>query len=101
MSAETPYYCPACQRHPGWATADESKRREPGDVCRACYGSGSRLVSVGQVWLPPSGAVTVGSWHCEHCRLNRSTREARAHRPGSSECLQDRLEKEWSQADVD
>lgn len=32
--------CPACAAHPGWATADESQRRDPADVCRACKGSG-------------------------------------------------------------
>jgi len=33
--------CAACIDHPGWAHGDESRRSEPGDVCRACYGSGT------------------------------------------------------------
>jgi hypothetical protein len=32
--------CSHCLAHPGWAHGDESQRREPADVCRACYGSG-------------------------------------------------------------
>ena len=35
--------CPACIEHQGWETADESKRREPADVCRRCYGSGREV----------------------------------------------------------
>lgn len=100
FSHEARPICPACVAHPGWATADESKRSEPGDVCRACYGSGSLLV-LGQTWRPPSGSVTVGSWHCSSCSTNMTTSVAKSHRPGSSECWQDRLEREWSHRDDD
>ena len=34
--------CYDCLDHPGWAHGDESRRREPDDVCRACLGSGVR-----------------------------------------------------------
>lgn len=32
--------CPRCVGHPGWAHDDESRRREPDDICRSCFGSG-------------------------------------------------------------
>lgn len=32
--------CPRCLGHPGWAHDDESRRREPDDVCLSCFGSG-------------------------------------------------------------
>ena len=32
--------CPECIEHPGWAHGDVTRRQEPADVCRACYGSG-------------------------------------------------------------
>lgn len=35
--------CPVCIDHPGWAHGDRSRRAEPLDVCRSCYGSGTRL----------------------------------------------------------
>lgn len=34
--------CPVCIEHPGWAHGDESRRGEPADTCRACFGSGTR-----------------------------------------------------------
>ena len=34
--------CQRCVDHPGWAHGDESRRREPEDVCPACFGSGVR-----------------------------------------------------------
>lgn len=32
--------CNRCSNHPGWAHDDQSRRNEPEDVCRACFGSG-------------------------------------------------------------
>lgn len=32
--------CPECIDHPGWATPDLGKRKDPQDVCRECLGSG-------------------------------------------------------------
>lgn len=37
--------CRVCKAHPGWATADESRRRDPQDTCRACLGSGIEQVT--------------------------------------------------------
>lgn len=34
--------CLVCVEHPGWAHGDESRRSEPHDTCRACFGSGTR-----------------------------------------------------------
>lgn len=31
--------CAYCIAHPGWAHADESRRRDSVDVCRFCFGS--------------------------------------------------------------
>jgi hypothetical protein len=39
MSTNLPR-CQQCIGHPGWAHADESRRREPDDLCPACKGSG-------------------------------------------------------------
>lgn len=41
MSTHLPR-CPRCIEHPGWAHGDESRRREPDDLCPACFGSGVR-----------------------------------------------------------
>lgn len=46
MSTRLPR-CPRCIGHPGWAHDDESRRREPDDVCPACFGSGVRHLSSG------------------------------------------------------
>jgi hypothetical protein len=35
--------CPTCLDHPGWASSDLSRRRDPHDVCRDCFGSGTDL----------------------------------------------------------
>lgn len=48
MTTATPRHahhprCLACIDHPGWAHGDESRRREPGDTCRHCYGSGTAV----------------------------------------------------------
>lgn len=58
--------CPACIDHPGWAHDDESRRREPADACRACFGSGvdqtPRTYVVGlpvAVTIHPDGKVEI------------------------------------------
>lgn len=40
MNTTTATPCPACLPHRGWAHSDESRRKEPRDVCRSCLGSG-------------------------------------------------------------
>ena len=40
MNTTTATPCPACLPHLGWAHSDESRRKEPRDVCRSCLGSG-------------------------------------------------------------
>lgn len=54
--------CPDCRDHPGWAHGDESRRREPRDVCKACLGSGlGRALSLDEPEPPkyPATVVTV------------------------------------------
>ena len=40
MDTTTITPCPDCLNHRGWAHGDESRRKEPRDVCRSCLGSG-------------------------------------------------------------
>ena len=40
MNTTTVTPCPDCLTHRGWSHGDESRRKEPRDVCRSCLGSG-------------------------------------------------------------
>jgi hypothetical protein len=35
--------CATCLDHPGWASSDLNRRRDPHDVCRDCFGSGTDM----------------------------------------------------------
>lgn len=73
--------CLACVEHPGWAHGDESRRRQPADVCRSCLGSGRPAAPVDPAALVVAWADVQGE------ALYRLIVTTRQGKPKMGRCL--------------